>query len=131
MEALRWKQRLEHFQNSFQFLSESLTEKGGNRRVINAGIIKAYEMCFELAWKTLKDFLEFKGFKNISNPRDILKEAFQAGFLDDGHIWIKMLEERNTLVHSYDADFAETSATKIRGEFFPQIHHLINFFKAQ
>ena len=66
-----------------------------------ADVIQIYEFTFELAWKTLKDLLEEVGFE-VKTPRDSIKTAFQNGIIDNGDIWIDMLEKMNLMLHTYD-----------------------------
>ena len=71
------------------------------------GIIQSFEFSFELAWKTLKDYLESQGIL-ASFPREVLKLAFQHRILDQGTIWLEMLEQRNLLAHTFN----ETSVSR-------------------
>jgi len=97
---IRWKQRLQNFSRANQLLQESLTIKKPSK-VERAGIIQFYEMSFELAWKTLKDFLTEQGFE-VTSPRPAIKQGFQSNIIEDGHLWIKALEDRNLTVHTYN-----------------------------
>jgi len=71
------------------------------------GIIQSFEFSVELAWKTLKDYLESQGILALF-PREVLKIAFQHGMLDQGTIWLEMLEQRNLLAHTFN----ETSVSR-------------------
>ena len=53
------------------------------------GIIRRFEIAFELAWKTLKDYLQFSGivFDQIT-PRSVIKQGFSAKIVSDGQVWI-------------------------------------------
>ena len=43
------------------------------------GLIQRFEYSFELAWKTMKDYLEEQGtIINPVTPRNVIKEAFSA-----------------------------------------------------
>ena len=128
MKPLRWQQRFEHYERSLDFLLEALKEKNKSP-VLNAGIIKAYEMSFELAWKVLKDFLEHEGYQNVTGPRDALKESFRLGFVLDGHAWLQMLEERNLLTHTYDPTRAAEAVEKIESEYLKNLKALRLKFK--
>jgi nucleotidyltransferase substrate binding protein (TIGR01987 family) len=66
------------------------------------GAIRRFEYCFELAWKTVKDYMEQSGFVfPIVTPRQVLKDAFAARIIADGQVWIDMLDHRNLLSHTY------------------------------
>ena len=63
--------------------------------VQRAGMIQFFEMCFELSWNAIKDYLEAQGFGDLKSPRASLKKAFQIGLIDEGAVWLKGLEDRN------------------------------------
>jgi nucleotidyltransferase substrate binding protein (TIGR01987 family) len=86
-----------------------------------------FEMSFELAWKMLKDYLEEEGFTVVS-PRDAIKQAFQAGLLEDGHVWIEALKDRNLTVHTYEEKIALAVEQKIREAYFPALQTLFRKF---
>lgn len=115
MQDVRWKQRFEHLQKAFLFL-----EKGVHRQIYDelqaAGLVQAFEFTFELSWKTLKDYQNFLG-TSLSYPREIIKEAFQSGIIEDGHTWISMLDQRNEL--RYDEEQSKQTVVIIREKYFP------------
>ena len=53
--------------------------------VIGIAVIKAYEFSFELSWKTLKDLLAYEGIDALL-PRQVLRQAFATGLLQDGQL---------------------------------------------
>lgn len=116
---VRWKQRFSHFSKAFILLEQTLKiEQPSDAE--RAGLIQFFEISFELAWKVLKDYLEEEGF-TISSPRDAIKQAFQAGLLEDGHVWIGALMDRNLTVHTYEEKIALAVEKKIRESYFPAL----------
>lgn len=85
-------------------------------------------MTFELAWKVLKDFLEAEGY-TVIGPRDAIKLAFQSGILDDGHVWLEALKDRNPTVHTYEATLALAVKQKIKTTYFPVLKKFSNQFE--
>ena len=63
--------------------------------------VKRFEFTYEMAWKALKRYLEFLGFEPKS-PRATFKEGYSQGLLEDEHIWLEMIEQRNLSSHIYD-----------------------------
>ena len=124
---IRWKQRFENFQKSFGLLSK-YRDFNTRSELERAGIIQFYEMTFELSWKLLKDYLESQGFI-ITSPRDAIKQAFQAGIIDDGEIWIEALNSRNLLTHTYDEETAIKISEKIINHFYPEILKINQYFE--
>ena len=120
---VRWKQRLSNFEQSFHLLRESLSIKTPDITQ-KAGIIQFFEMTFELAWKTLKDYLQEQGFNQILSPRDSFKKAFELGLIEDGHTWIKALDDRNMTTHTYNEIIANEVLILIRNTYFPLLQKL-------
>lgn len=81
---------------------------------------------FELAWKTVKDFLEEGGLAFVTiTPRQVLKDAFAAKILNDGQLWIDMLDHRNLLAHTYNLARFEKAVDAIHTRYlhaFAQLH---------
>ncbi len=119
----RFHQRRTNLNQSFLFLKETLQSKA-EERVKNIAIVKVFEMTFELCWKSLKDLLEYKGI-SVATPRDTLKEAFKADYLEDGQAWIDLLDHRNELVHIYNETQAARSTQTIRNIATPCIEKLL------
>jgi nucleotidyltransferase substrate binding protein (TIGR01987 family) len=102
---IRWKQRFDNFERAFRFLQSELVERPLDdfSDLEQQGLVQRFEFSFELAWKTMKDFLESSGIQiNLVTPKAVIKEAFAAKIIDDGQIWIDMMLDRNLLSHTYD-----------------------------
>ncbi|MFA7565609.1 MAG: nucleotidyltransferase substrate binding protein [Alkalispirochaeta sp.] len=57
---VRWHQRYANFSRSVDNLLEAL-EVTTPSKLERQGIIKSFELCYELAWKTLQDYLKELG----------------------------------------------------------------------
>lgn len=126
---IRWKQRFENFEKAFFLLDQSLKLKVPDITQ-RAGIIQFYEMAFELAWKTLKDYLEeVGGFYDITSPRDVIKKGFQEGILKQGQDWMQALEDRNLTSHTYDETKVEAIELLIRKTYYALLKDTHTFFK--
>lgn len=103
---IRWIQRLSNFKKAFTQLSNAvdLSEERDLTDLEKQGVIQAFEYTHELAWNTLKDFLEDRGVQNMYGSKDASREAFKAGLLDDGEVWMEMIKSRNQTVHTYDEE---------------------------
>ena len=62
MQNKRWLQRFENFEKASINLNETIEciKQNGINKIYTMALIQAYEIVFELAWKTMKDYLEFK-----------------------------------------------------------------------
>jgi nucleotidyltransferase substrate binding protein (TIGR01987 family) len=101
---IRWQQRLQNFERALALLTEAL--QGGPsalNQLEKEGVVQRFEYTLELAWKTLKDYLEESGIVlNAITPRQVIKDTYAARILDDGQTWIDMIDHRNLLSHTYD-----------------------------
>lgn len=95
--------KYENYTNALTRLKEALNIQDPDEVQID-GIIQRFEFTFELAWKTIKEYLEFMGIdiSDMVGPRGVLKAAFEEGIIYDGDLWIKMMEARNNMSHRYD-----------------------------
>lgn len=111
---IRWKQRFENLQSAFKKLQEAITvhQQMPENDLIKIALVKAFEMTFELSWKTLKDFLNYNGI-DVKLPREIIKQAFANEIITDGQMWIDMLEDRNLMSHTYDEERAQLAISHI------------------
>ncbi len=66
------------------------------------GTIQAFEFTHELAWKTMKDFLNERGNSEIYGSKDSARQAFQYGLIEDGDTWLQMVKSRNLTSHTYN-----------------------------
>ena len=129
LQDVRWKQRFVHFRKAFVLHEQTMTIEHPSDAE-RAGLIQFFEMAFELSWKVLKDYLEEEGF-TVQSPRDTLKQAFQAGLLENGHVWMEALQDRNLTVHTYEEKIAIAVEQKIRDAYFPALLTLFQTFEAK
>ena len=71
----------------------------------------------------MKDYLEAQELSTKS-PREAIKQAYQIGLIDDGHIWIDALSDRNLTVHTYDEEVAKKMVDDIARAYFPELKKL-------
>lgn len=129
----RWKQRFQNFDRAFVLLRDAL-ENGPDtlNQLEKEGVIQRFEFSFELAWKTLKDFMEQDGFVFATiTPRQVLKDAFAAKILPDGQVWIDMLDHRNLLSHTYDLAKFEEAVKALHERYLGAFDQLHEFLQAE
>lgn len=100
---LRWRQRFQNFERAFQQLTAAVVKLDELSDLEKEGLIQRFEYTFELAWKTLKDYLESQ--EVIAKfPRDVVRQAFHYELIVDGDIWMDMLEKRNLIALTYNEE---------------------------
>jgi nucleotidyltransferase substrate binding protein (TIGR01987 family) len=102
---VRWKQRFQNFDRAYVLLRSAFEDRTLDQfnELEQEGLIQRFEFCYELAWKTMKDYLEDSGTVITPvTPRHVIKQAFSAGLIGDGQVWIDMMLHRNLLSHTYD-----------------------------
>lgn len=119
MEAdVRWKQRFENYEKAFLLLKRFLTKDYLNE-FERQGLVKVFEYTHELAWKVMKDYLEYEGITGITGSRSATREAFNKGLISPGKVWMDMIESRNKTVHTYLKDILVTEYDAIVSVYFP------------
>ena len=127
---IRWKQRFQNFEKAFLQFDEAVSTIDELSVLEKEGLIQRFEYTFELAWKTLKDFLESQEVE-AKFPREVIKKGFQYEIISDGEMWMEMLEKRNLMAHTYDEEIFEKAVSQVVNLFYPEVKKLYEFFKAQ
>ncbi len=123
---IRWAQRFLNYKKALHQLENAveLSEKRGLTVLEQQGMVQAFEYTHELAWKTLKDFLEDKGYKDIYGSKDTTRLAFQQGLIQNGDIWMDMIINRNQTSHTYNEDTAEQIVYSVKNKYFLELQTL-------
>jgi nucleotidyltransferase substrate binding protein (TIGR01987 family) len=114
-EDIRWIQRFHNYRKALARLNEAieLNEERGLTDLEQQGLIQGFEFTFEMAWKTLRDFIVDKGYEGERDkPIRIIVDAATRGLIDEKR-WRKMYEGRNKTSHSYDEEIADDIAENI------------------
>lgn len=128
--SIRWKQRFQNFEKAFLQLESAIIKLKSLSDLEKEGLIQRFEYTFELAWKTLKDYLESQNV-DAKFPREVIKKGFQYEIIEDGEIWMDMLEKRNLMAHTYDEKIFSEAIHQISILYFPEIKKVFDFFKRQ
>ena len=115
----RWKLRFRNYSRAYTLLRGAL-EQGVEplNALEREGVIQRFEYTFELAWNTLKDRLEHDGVVlDTVTPRNVIRQSFQTGFVENGDAWLDMLTDRNLMSHTYDAARFDAVARNIHDRY--------------
>jgi len=119
---IRWKQRFSNYINALSQLEQAVEVYGDTALdIIKEGVIQRFEFTHELAWKVMKDYLEHEGIQNVTGSRSAARHAFNVGLLEDGQVWMDMIETRNHTVHAYRRSILETEFRKIIERYYPAL----------
>ena len=128
---IRWKQRFQNFSRAYNLLNCALEENDIDdlSNLEQEGVIQRFEYTYELAWKTLKDYLEYNGV-NITEitARSVFKEAYSSGIIKNSEIFIDMMFSRNLLSHTYDFNKFRDILIKVKKDYLPELSDLYLFF---
>src|SRR6266540_4161557 len=116
---IRWIQRFNNYEKAFAKLSEAveLAAERDLTELEKQGLIQAFVYTHELAWNTLKDFLESRGVQNMYGSRDATREAFKTGLIENGEAWMDMVQSRNLTSHTYEETIAAEIVSAIRATY--------------
>ena len=101
----RWQYRFTNFSKAFKLLREAIYESQERTlsKLEEEGVIQRFEYTLELAWNTLKDYLENDGIVlEKATPNAIIKAAIKAKIIDSQEQWLKALKDRNQMSHIYN-----------------------------
>lgn len=76
---IRWHQRFDNFEETFIRLKEAVERNDLNELERN-GLVQRFEFTLEMAWKTLKDYLEDKNFEFKASPKDTFRLAQEKNY---------------------------------------------------
>jgi len=124
---IRWKQRFQNYSDALNHLRFAVKEITNPSDLEKEGTIQRFEFTHELAWKLMKDYLEYEGISGIRGSRSATREAFNKGLITQGEVWMDMIESRNKTVHTYINDILEKEYHLIVTSYYP----LLEEFKTE
>lgn len=126
----RFEERKQDLAKATKRLKEALYEE--ETEIAIDGTLHRFEFTFELAWKTMKDLMEYNGIiESTGSPREVLKNAFQNGIIEDGETWINMMLARNSLSHLYDEETSRKIYKDIKEKYIALIEKLNEVLEKQ
>jgi nucleotidyltransferase substrate binding protein (TIGR01987 family) len=119
-EDIRWQQRLSNYEKALGQLTDAvrLAEERNLSEIERQGLIQAFEFTHELAWNVMKDYFKYQGNTSLTGSRDVTREAFSQGLIDDGKTWMEMITSRNMAAHTYNEDTATEIVRKVCDNYF-------------
>lgn len=118
--------KVNNFFKSLNNLNEIQGKNPPYDPITEAGMVSLFEICFEQSWKAMKERLEYHGYgeRKLGSPNAIIKQAFQAGMIEDEILWHDALIARNNVVHSYSDEVALQIIKDAQERFIPMFEAL-------
>ena len=115
----RWQQRLDTFGTKLGQLTKACERERYDYLEL-AGLIKTFELSFELSWKVLKDLLFYEG-NDVKVPRAVIRKSFEVDCIDenDCETLLDVLDKRDLLSQAYLLDVAQEAKTLIKERYHP------------
>lgn len=124
---IRWRQRFQNFQNALRRLNEAgeiVNRASGSPipaesvQLLKEGLLQRFEFTQELAWKVMKDYMEYQGIPGLMGSRDTFRNALKLGIINDER-WLNSITDRNITSHAYDESEAGIIYDNVRDVYLP------------
>jgi nucleotidyltransferase substrate binding protein (TIGR01987 family) len=128
---IRWKQRFANFENAYIVFRRALERHEAEPcdEIIQMGLVQAFEFTYELAWNTIKNYLENEGFGEFQGSKQVIRAAFQAKLIDDAEQWMEAVKKRNLTSHTYNSLVLDEGIDFITKTFSPLVIKLYEDLK--
>ena len=124
----RWQYRYDQYRRAFNLLREAIEQEEPLTQLAKEGVIWRFTRVVELAWKTLKDYLESENVVlEPVTPRTVIRRAFEASIIEQGEIWQKALDAHNRMSHTYNLETFERVLAGIRASYLAAFEELYLF----
>ena len=134
---IRWKQRFQNFEKALTVFKDRCSDVEDNPKgskyydAFQMALVQAFEILIELSWKVLKDYLENEGYTEVQTGKRAFRQAFQDGIIENGEVWLKALEIRNSTSHIYDVALLEELNVFVVESFLPEVKKLHDTLQAE
>ena len=116
--------KYENFGSAVNRLNEANVayKKNSDNDIYQDALIKRFEFTFELAWKTLREFMLEQGYTlEILSPKGVISFAWREGIISNEELWLDMLQSRNLSAHDYGRELSADIADKISNRYCKEL----------
>ena len=124
--------KLVNFTAANKRLKEAVTAYKSDKEnsLYRDALIQRFEFTFELAWKTTAEVLRGQGIvPEILSPKSVFRVAYNSGYITKENIWLDILNDRNSMSHTYDEQSASRIADDICNRYAKEINALLKALK--
>lgn len=126
----RWSEKIKDLENAVSRLDEAIKDsKKIELSTLKDGVIQRFEFTLELSWKILKTYLMNEGIDCVNTPKSVVREAYKAGIIKNGEIWIEMIDDKNLTSHIYSQSMADDIYLRITKKYFKELELLFHYLK--
>ena len=126
----RWSEKIKDLENAVSRLDEAIKDsKKIELSTLKDGVIQRFEFTLELSWKILKTYLVNEGIDCVNTPKSVVRDAYKAGIIKNGEIWIEMIDDRNLTSHIYSQSMADDIYLRITKKYFKELELLFYYLK--
>jgi nucleotidyltransferase substrate binding protein (TIGR01987 family) len=124
----RRQYRFDQYRQAFTLLREAIEQEQPLTRLAKEGVARRFTGTMELAWKTLKDYLESENVVlEPVTPRTVIRRAFEAGIIERGDAWQKPLDARSRMSHTCNLETFERVIADIPASYLAAFEELSLF----
>ena len=116
-----------NLENAVQRLTEACNRDIHSNDAYLDSLIKRFEFSLELSWKYLRRVLIAEGYEptDVASPKQVIRAAYKMKIVEDGDLWIDMIDKRNLSSHTYDEANALMIADLIINEYKSAFHSVL------
>ncbi len=128
---VRWKQRFQNFEKSFNLFQRRIDELEKNQKseAHQMALVQSFEILFELAKLTIKDYMDNQGLDAGTFPKNIIREAFKAEIIADAEVWMRAIDIKTT--HVYHENILEEVISFIQESFYSKVRDFYHSLKKE
>lgn len=129
-----WQVRYQTFERAYHRLSELAQMDLENKDIVyQEALIKRFEMAIQVTKNLLKAFLKEQGSELhlLEHPKNIIREAYRCGCLDQADVWLEAIGYRNQAAHIYHEDLLKRTVSFVQLKFWPELQTLEKYFQKQ
>ena len=99
--------KLENLIKNLRGANQRLEEAVKSRptRMNKDATIQRFEFTFELAWKTIQEYIRDQGL-DCKSPKNCVREGARLELIGNPETWFEYLKARNLIAHTYDEKLA-------------------------
>lgn len=124
-------EKVKQFEKALKSLKEAMDFEYSD--IVRDSVIKRFEYTFDLAWKSIKNFLfDIHGIV-CNSPKQCIRKLYGLEYLneDETELFIKMVDDRNSVVHTYLESLADEIYKKIFNEYYDLLIKILKIVKKQ